>query len=48
LPDDALSGFKKACDQFLPAMTADDRRKARVYFMTASDNLDKKARMEAA
>jgi hypothetical protein len=49
LSDDALSGFKKACDQFLPAMTVvGDRRKARVYFMTASDNLDKKARMEAA
>ena len=49
LSDDALSGFKKACDQFLPAMTVvEDRRKARVYFMTACDNLDKKARMEAA
>jgi hypothetical protein len=49
LSDDALSGFKKACDQFLPAMTVvEDRKKARVYFMTACDNLDKKARMEAA
>jgi len=49
LSDDALSGFKKACDQFLPAMTVvEDRRKARVYFMTACDNLDKKAHMEAA
>jgi hypothetical protein len=49
LSNDALSGFKKACDQFLPAMTVvEHRRKARVYFMTACDNLDKKARMEAA
>jgi hypothetical protein len=46
---DALSSFKKACDQFLPAMTVpEDRRKARVYFMNACDALDKKARMEAA
>jgi hypothetical protein len=45
----ALSDFKKACDQFLPAMTVlEDRRKARVYFMTACDKLDKKTRMEAA
>jgi hypothetical protein len=49
LSDDALAGFKKACDQFLPAITVvEDRRKARVYFMTACDNLDKKARMQAA
>lgn len=49
LSDDALAGFKKACDQFLPAMTVvEDRRKARVYFMTACDALEKKARMEAA
>ena len=49
LSDDALSGFKKACDEFLPAMTVvEDRRKARVYFMTACDKLDKKARAEAA
>jgi hypothetical protein len=49
LSDDALSGFRKACDQFLPPMTVvEDRRKARVYFMTACDNLDKKARKEAA
>ena len=49
LSDDALSGFKKACDQFLPAMTVvEDRRKARVYFMTACDKVDKKARTEAA
>jgi len=49
LSDDALSNFKKACDQFLPAMTmVEDRRKARVYFMAACDKLDKKARTEAA
>ena len=49
LSDDALSGFKKACDQFLPAMTVvEDRRKARVHFMTDCDKLDKKARTEAA
>ena len=49
LSDDALSSFKKACDKFLPAMTVfEDRKKARVYFMTACDNLDEKARMEAA
>ena len=49
LSDDALSGFKKACDQFLPAMiVVADRRKARVYFMTACDKLDKKAHTEAA
>jgi hypothetical protein len=49
LSDDALSSFKKACDQFLPAMTmVEDRRKARVYFMTTCDKLDKKARTEAA
>jgi hypothetical protein len=49
LSDDALSGFKNACDQFLPAMTVvKDRRKARVYFMTACDKLDKKAIKEAA
>ncbi len=49
LSDAALSGFKKGCDEFLPAMTAvEDRRRARVYFMTACDKLDKKARMEAA
>jgi hypothetical protein len=46
---DALSGFKKACDQFLPAMTVvEDPRKARVYFMTACDKLEKKATKEAA
>ena len=40
LSDAALSGFKKACDQFLPAMTmVEDRREARLYFMTACDNL---------
>jgi hypothetical protein len=49
LSDDALSGFKKACDQFLPAMTVvEDRRRACVYFMTACDKLDNKARTEAA
>jgi hypothetical protein len=49
LSDDALSGFKKACDQFLPAMTViEDRRRARVYFTTACDKLDKQARMQAA
>jgi hypothetical protein len=49
LSDEALSGFKKACDEFLPAMTVvDDRRKARVYFMTACDTLDKNGTKKAA
>ena len=44
-----LCPAQEACDEFLPAMTViEDRRRARVYFTTACDKLDKQARMQAA
>ncbi len=49
LSDDALVGFKKACDEYLPAMTVvGDRRMARAYFMTACDRLEQNPEADAA
>ena len=43
-PQNALAEFEKACDQWLPLMTEDERKAARVYHMQWKERRQRKAK----